>query len=171
MIRLTGAAVDAGLMVESDRWMPLKCTWNVALRDMPQYIRVSGEMGGELELKVDSDTLFLYQLIVLEWAPRLDVDRAFSWEFASGETDSVPQFDTSTWSQHSDGSLLRMARTRVSMSTSVVDRRIALRLDSIMPHAYIGRGLARFGVSQQRELVEICFPTEAVSRFQLPNIE
>ena len=69
MITVVGELPCAGVTVESDPYIPLTVSWQVARAGQPLYLRLSGTDGGELEFKVDPVSGALREAIVIESPP------------------------------------------------------------------------------------------------------
>ncbi|MFL6125310.1 hypothetical protein [Actinophytocola sp.] len=101
MIKLTGSSPCGGVAVENDPWIPLKVTWLPRPPGRPLYLRVSGDQGGEIEMKVDAMSGVLVQMIVIEAPPSVD---ARSDDSSTDPLEAlVPVFDLALWRGDSRG--------------------------------------------------------------------
>lgn len=80
---------------ESDEWISMSVSWDVAVSGRPLYLRISGDSGGEIEIKISALNGSLHSLIVLEWPPE------YIGEFASTPVNivksAVPKIKTDLW--------------------------------------------------------------------------
>jgi hypothetical protein len=81
--------------VESDAYIPLTVTWDVGGIQQPLYWRISGNSGGELEIKVDPECGVLRELIVIDEPPPW-AEKAPPESLPEPET-GIPVFDLSPW--------------------------------------------------------------------------
>ncbi|MFE7723791.1 hypothetical protein ACFU44_32735 [Nocardia rhizosphaerihabitans] len=95
MITVSGWDSCKAVFNESDEWIPLSVSWDVAVSGRLLYLRISGRSGGELEIKVSALNGSLHSLIVLEWPPEYVGE--FTQTPISTVRSSVPNINTDLW--------------------------------------------------------------------------
>lgn len=101
MIKLSGSAPCEGVTFESDMWIPLKVTWLPRPPGRPLYLRLTGDAGGEVEIKVDAVSGALVQMVVVKEPPR--GAEATDYGLARSVENSVPTLDLEPWRDSAEG--------------------------------------------------------------------
>lgn len=157
MISVLDSVDCSEVLVEVDPWIPMKVTWITPRTGQLLYLRVSGEDGGEVELKIDSMTGALLQAVVIDAPPGSGGFDSLPDAAHSGGR--VPVLDRSVWDRkqtpdysepaHSVAwrkSSLRMVRQN-SVITLAISSQVAVR--------YVGCDSVRVGVAADGGLVNI----------------
>jgi hypothetical protein len=159
VIKVIGDTACAEALVESDPWIPLKVTWLPRPALQPLYLRISGDQGGEVELKVDPSTGALVQLVVIDSPPPGEgVDEPGSHD---GSQCQAPIIDRTIWG---NGGEAPSGYAQFGGSVvSTTERLRCTRKDSLLrlvfadlePSTYLRCGDVRVGVSREHDFVEI----------------
>lgn len=154
MLSVVGFAACDVPDVEADEWIPLNIVWGRP-QGQPLYLRISGEQGGEIELKVDPDTGTLCEFIVLIEPP--DVVRAISTT-AGEHSGSVPVLDRSLWSWKETPDYRepkdRFATMRADLGRVSADEYVVV-LSGRPTSAYATAGSVRVGISEDGYVTEV----------------
>ncbi|GGS78760.1 hypothetical protein [Streptomyces cinerochromogenes] len=95
MIKAIGVTNCTAVETESDPYIPLTVTWINESRLQPLYWRITGEAGGELEIKVDPQSGAIRELVVIDEPPRT-VDTGLP-QLPHEAGTGIPVFDCSPW--------------------------------------------------------------------------
>jgi hypothetical protein len=171
VIKVIGDTACAEALVESDPWIPLKVTWLPRPALQPLYLRISGDQGGEVELKVDPSTGALVQLVVIDSPPpgeNVDESGPFG-----GSPCQAPIIDRIIWGKGDEtpssyaqfgGSVVSTTeRLRFTRKESL----LRLVFADLEPSTYLRCGEVRVGVSHQRDLVEITVSLQSADAIDL----
>jgi hypothetical protein len=160
VIKVVGPTACAEAVVEQDPWIILKITWLPRPSAQPLYLRISGEQGGELELKVDPVSGTLLQVVVIDPPPAtMDVPNSDNW--TSREECLVPLIDLSQWmtSELENAPLIDMGGEVISISTSLgfwsTGSRTGISFGNHASARYLVCGRVRVGISCNGHLAEI----------------
>jgi hypothetical protein len=145
------------VILENDPWIPLKVSWDVPRVGQPLYLRVSGDEGGEVEVKVDPISGALLQVIVLDVPPGLEgFDLLPTGTRSEGQT---PVLERSKWEWKvtPDYSEVKnsVARSVEKLRMARVVNVVTLSFSSQPAVKFIGCGSVRVGVAIDGELVSI----------------
>jgi hypothetical protein len=159
MIKLAGSAPCSGVTVENDPWIPLKITWLPRPSGRPLYLRLSGENGGEVELKVDEVSGCLVQMIVIDDPPT--APPPIENVAPSFPESLVPVFDLVPWRGVNDRGSVASDSGRHLVSISVEmgcwrkPDRIGIVFSASDVQSVLGCEGVLVGVSKDGDLVEV----------------
>jgi hypothetical protein len=157
MIRVLGEKECTDSIVERDLWIPMKITWLPRPSGQPMYVRVSGDLGGEVELKIDPVTGVLAQLIVISAPPSAEADVIHAVERES--RCAVPIMDTSFDETVSGGLSAQQGLAGLVISIAALmkfestDSHMRLWFTDAKPSTFLSCGKVRVGISGVQELV------------------
>jgi hypothetical protein len=157
MIAVVGSVPCANALVSYDPWIPLKISWQLPRLDQPLYLRVSGEAGGELELKVDPDSGALLAVIVItappEGEPLIELPAAVD---PNGRT---PVLDKAQWEWKETPDRVepinRVATTRARLGLARQGDVHTLVFSDEAVAEYVSCGSVRVGVAADGALVNV----------------
>ncbi|MFI7650346.1 hypothetical protein ACIBTZ_30330 [Micromonospora sp. NPDC049460] len=156
MIRIAGTVECVEAIVESDPWIDLKISWYPRFAGQPLYVRLSGNNGGEVELKLEPATGRLMQAIVIDVPPLGEMDREIGATVGAGR---VPLVDLAELGVRENAQIAIPARSVVRLSASLTYSRAenlaVLGISESAAAEYIDCGDAWVGVSAEGELVAI----------------
>jgi hypothetical protein len=159
MITVVGELPCAGVTVESDPYIPLTVTWQVARAGQPLYLRLSGTGGGELEFKVDPVSGALLEAIVIEPPPAspapapVDPPAAGSPPGVTAVCDRRAWFGDDPADPHAPARRVVSEQRELSMETS--GDRVVVRLSGRPAARHLWCGPAGIGVAVDGELVSL----------------
>lgn len=158
MIKVLGEVECSGSIVERDSWIPLKITWLPRPSGQPMYVRVSGDLGGEAELKINPVTGAIVQLIVISTPPQAEAGAIRVSEKESRS--AVPVIDMSLAETGSPGISAQQGFAGVvipittPMKFESANGRMRLSFTDAKPSMFLSCGKVRVGISEEQELVE-----------------
>jgi hypothetical protein len=157
MITVVGELPCAGVTVESDPYIPLTVTWQVARAGQPLYLRLSGTGGGELEFKVDPVSGALLEAIVIESPPAsaapVDPPPAESPPGVTAVCDRRAWFDDDPADPHAPAR--RVLSEQRELRRGTIGERAVVLLSGRPAARHLRCGPAGVGVAGDGELVSL----------------
>jgi hypothetical protein len=154
VIRVVGAVAYDSVHVEADPWIPLKVSWQLTMRTGLLNLYVRGSDGGYVEIRVDSQTGALAELVVIDDPPECPVP--CSPPAAPLET-GVPTLDRAMWEWRTTPDYTEPVSRDISIEQrlfySTSESLVALRFADTEVARSLGSEDAQVGVSVDGELV------------------
>lgn len=147
-ILVVGQSGCHGADDESDEWIPLKVSWRLRRTGQPLYLRVSGNAGGEVELKVDRTSGALLQALVID--PAMPAAAPTATPALTSRTSQTAVLDRSLWDDRSS-----VVKLTADLAFAQAPESAELSFSPRPATRYLSADDVTIGVSDESTLVSI----------------